>query len=145
MMSEIPANERECLALNVYHEARDQSHAGQMAVAQVVLNRVADQRFPDNICDVVYQQRFTDPPGAPIRLHKCQFSWYCDGKPDEPTDEIAWYTAKNQAAHAYYLYSVGYDLTEGSTHYHAGSVEPNWIPDMIHIMDIDDHKFYRWE
>lgn len=145
MASEIPSTERDCLALNIYHEARNQSHLGQVAVAQVVLNRVDDGRFPNSICNVIHQQRFVDPPGAPIRLNQCQFSWYCDGKSDAPTDEIAWYTAQEHAAHAYYLYDLRYDVTEGSTHYHSSKVEPNWIPDMIHIVDIDDHKFYRWE
>jgi len=145
MASEIPVEQQECLALNIYHEARDQSRIGMVAVGQVVLNRVNDPRFPDTICHVIKQQRFYDPPGAPIQIGKCQFSWYCDGKSDEPTDTIAWHTAKTQAAHAYYMHYLEYDVTEGSTHYHSTSVSPDWSPTKTHIVDIDDHKFYRWD
>jgi len=145
MMSEIPESERECLALNAYHEARDQSRLGMIGVSQVVLNRVEDDRFPNTICDVVQQQRFNDPPNAPIRIGQCQFSWYCDGKSDDPRDEYAYDTAMQTAAHAYYLYDIGYDITEGSTHYHATSVTPSWASSKQHVVDIDDHRFYRWE
>lgn len=145
MMSDIPPPQQECLALNIYHEARDQSKLGMIAVAQVVMNRVEDDRYPNTICDVVQQQRFSDPPGARIQIGKCQFSWYCDGKPDTPTDDNAWYTAKQQAAHAYYLHDVGYDVTEGSTHYHSVAASPNWADTKTHIVDIDDHIFYRWD
>lgn len=70
-----------CLALNVYHEARSESMAGQIQVAHATLARVADKRFPDNICDVVLDSR-TDEFGRPA-LYKCSFSWFCDGKPDD--------------------------------------------------------------
>ena len=141
----VSAEDRTCLAKNIYFEARDQSHIGQMAVAQVVLNRVEDPRFPDNICHVVEQQGFYDPPDAPIRLHGCQFSWFCDGKSDAPTDETAWYTARTQAAYSYHLHRMGYDLTEGSTHYHSVGVQPDWINDMDRKTRIDSHIFYRWD
>ena len=64
-----------CLATNIYFEARGQTIKGQIAVAMVTLNRVADKAFPKTICEVVYQ-------GRPSR-GKCQFSWYCDGKSDK--------------------------------------------------------------
>jgi len=143
--SEIPAQERECLALNIYHESRDQSRIGMIAVGQVVLNRVDDSRFPNTICSVVKQQRFYDPPDAHIQIGKCQFSWYCDGKPDTPKDDIAWYTSQVQAAHAYYMHHLEYDVTEGSTHYHSTSVSPDWSVTKTHVVDIDDHIFYRWD
>ena len=145
MASEIPAQERECLALNIYHEARDQSRIGMVAVGQVVLNRVEDSRFPNTICNVVKQQRFYDPPGAPIQLGQCQFSWYCDGKSDAPIDDISWHTAQIQAAHSYYMHYLEYDVTEGATHYHSTSVSPNWSITKTHTVTIDDHIFYRWD
>ena len=74
-------NERECLAENVYFEARGQGQAGWVAVAQVTLNRVQDTRFPNTICEVV-KQGLTYESGHPIK-NKCQFSWYCDGKSDK--------------------------------------------------------------
>ena len=145
MMSSISTAEIDCLALNAYHEARDQSRIGMVAVTQVVLNRVDDSRYPSTICDVVHQQRFYDPPGAPIRIGECQFSWYCDGKSDEPRDETAWHEAQMNAAHAYYMYDIGYDVTEGSTHYHATSVFPSWRVTKTRVVAIDDHIFYRWD
>ena len=64
-----------CLALNVYHEARDQPFKGQIAVAQVVMNRVHDDRYPDDVCSVVKQgQTYSWKPDFPIR-DRCQFSW----------------------------------------------------------------------
>ena len=72
-----------CMALNIYHEAKNQSMLGQIAVGQVVMNRVEDTRFPDNVCDVVTQAVTYKGTDKPV-LHKCQFSWYCDGQKDEP-------------------------------------------------------------
>ena len=74
-----------CLALNTYHEAKNQSLVGQIATAQVVMNRVADDRYPNTVCEVVKQghtsflKKFNK--NNAIR-HRCQFSWYCDGKSD---------------------------------------------------------------
>ena len=70
-----------CMAANIYHEAKNQPMAGQIAVAQVVMNRVNDSRYPDNVCDVV-KQGLTYKNGKVV-LGKCQFSWYCDGKKDD--------------------------------------------------------------
>ena len=78
-----------CLAMNVYHEAKNQPFEGQVAVAQVVLNRVEDKRFPNTICEVVEQgpvyeswktrnDDTLDPIYWPVK-NRCQFSWYCDG------------------------------------------------------------------
>ena len=79
-----------CLALNVYHEARDQPFIGQVAVAQVVMNRVHDDRYPDDVCEVVMQgPTYSWKPDFPVR-HRCQFSWYCDGKSDKTPDQTAW-------------------------------------------------------
>ena len=82
-----------CLALNVYHEAKNQPFEGQVAVAQVVLNRVKDERFPNTICEVVEQgpvyeswKTRNDPTLEPVywpEKNRCQFSWYCDGKSDK--------------------------------------------------------------
>ena len=72
--------QRECLARNIYFEARNEPFAGQFAVAMVTLNRVHDEQFPNSICEVVYQGLHW-PSGHPKR-DRCQFSWYCDGKVD---------------------------------------------------------------
>ena len=78
------SRQNECLALNIYHEAKGESELGQRAVAYVTLNRAHDPAYPDDICDVVYQA--VKKNGVPVK-NQCQFSWYCDGKDDEPTDE----------------------------------------------------------
>ena len=85
----------ECLAMNMYHEARNQGSAGLLAVSAVVLNRVKDPKFPNTICEVIEQgptreswktRQTADPNDAqfyPVR-NRCQFSWFCDGKSDVP-------------------------------------------------------------
>lgn len=115
-----------CMALNVYHEARNQSLAGQVAVAQVTMNRVLSDKYPDSVCEVVYQ-------------HK-QFSWYWDGKSDEPLEEAAWQRAQMVAAGA--LGGSGHSNLKGALHYHAIYVEPYWSEDMQLVAHIDDHLFY---
>lgn len=144
-LSVISPADQECLALNAYYESRNQSYVGMIAVTQTVLNRVEDTRFPNTICDVVKQGRLSAPLGEPIRIGQCQFSWYCDGLSDTPTDDVAWETAQRKSTHAFYLHSMGYDLTEGSTHYHSTSVYPDWADTLTRIGQVDDHIFYRWE
>lgn len=130
-----------CLAQNVYFEARNQSYNGQLAVAQVVLNRVESDRFPDTICRVIKQGR-TDSRGNMIR-HQCHFSWYCDGLSDMPKNEEAWSQALMVAHEAMYLHESGHDITNGADHYHAKNVNPWWTDDMTYTMQIDDHLFYK--
>ncbi|MBF0307485.1 MAG: cell wall hydrolase, partial [Alphaproteobacteria bacterium] len=77
--------EVECLALNIYFEGRGEPTEGRVAVAQVTLNRVAHPDWPKTVCGVVRQ-------GGPMA--PCQFSWYCDGLPDRPTDRAAWRDAQ---------------------------------------------------
>ena len=137
-----------CLALNVYHEAKNQSMIGQIAVAQVVMNRVKDDRYPNTVCEVVYQgptrPSWKDPSKEfPIK-HKCQFSWYCDGKSDEPKDETGWLKAKDYARIVYHNW-LFFDVTEGATHYHATYVKPAWARTKTRTTRIESHIFYRWE
>jgi len=148
-----------CMALNIYYESRSDNLAGQYAVADVVLNRVHDDRYPNTICEVIYEgpvreswktKQDPDLPESeriynPIR-HLCQFSWYCDGKSDNPSDETGW--AQAQYVAGAILYSDKYrGITEGATHYHATYVKPNWTRDrgMNHIGRIGAHIFYRWD
>ncbi len=122
---------------------------GQVATAQVVMNRVADSRFPNTICEVVKQgphrPSWEDPNKEyPIR-HKCQFSWYCDGKSDEPKkDSKAWRKAQDVAFLVLYD-KIKLDVTEGATHYHATYVRPSWAKTKTKTTRIDKHIFYRWE
>ena len=76
-----------CLALNVYHEAKNQPFIGQVAVAQVIMSRVYDDRYPNTVCEVVKQgYYYTWDNNKPIR-DKCQFSFWCDGKPETIKDK----------------------------------------------------------
>jgi len=142
------AQEIECLALNIYHEARGSSFVDRAAVTDVVLNRVQDTRYPNSVCSVVKQARMSkwhlENTGkrVPVR-HKCQFSWYCDGKSDEPQDNESWQHAKHLAYNMYY-YDQYRGITEGATHYHATYVSPNWANHFQLVGRIGDHVFYRW-
>ncbi len=137
-----------CMAQNIYHEARGDNYAGQLAVADVVLNRVADPRYPDTICGVVKQAKLSkwwldQGKEVPIK-HKCQFSWYCDGKSDEITNETSWHDALSVSYTMIYS-GVYTGITEGATHYHATYVDPYWASSnqMTLIGPIGDHIFYR--
>ena len=128
-----------CLALNIYHETRSQALVEQIAVSQVVLNRVADKRFPNTICGVVKQAITYKNSNKPVP-HKCQFSWYCDGKKDEPKNTKAWHNALQVAKTV--QSTVTLDITEGATHYHATYVNPKWNRDYKRLMQVDNHIFY---
>jgi len=133
-----------CMAVNLYHEAGNQSMIGQMAVGQVVLNRVADKRFPNTICEVVKQAVTYKKSDKPIRW-KCQFTWYCDGKKDEPDfDSRTWRLALDHAS-ILINKTILLDVTEGATHYHATYVRPAWAKTKTKTTRIDRHIFYRWE
>ena len=120
-----------CLSMNVYFEARNQPLAGQVAVAQVTMNRVASPDYPDDVCGVVYQ-------------HK-QFSWYWDGKSDVPREEEAWVRAQMVAGAV--LAGSGHQkfMDVDITHYHAVYVQPYWAPTMQLVAQVGDHKFYNKE
>ena len=137
-----------CLALNTYHEAKNQSLVGQIATAQVVMNRVEDDRFPSTVCEVVKQgptrPSWEDPEKEYPIKHRCQFSWYCDGKDDTPKNEKAWRKAQDVAFIVYYN-KIQLDVTEGATHYHATYVRPSWAKTKKRTTRIEKHIFYRWE
>ena len=132
-----------CLALNTYHEAKNQSMIGQVATAQVVMNRVADSRYPNTVCEVVKQGPKYKGSDVPVR-HKCQFSWFCDGKDDTPKNEKAWRKAQDVAFLVIYD-KIKLDVTEGATHYHATYVRPSWAKTKTRTTRIEKHIFYRWE
>ena len=129
-----------CLALNIYFEARDQPIDGQVAVTQVVINRVNDSRFPDSHCKVIKEGPVRN--GLPI-IGRCQFSWYCDGLRDTPRDQDAYRWAILVATGV--LNRNYEDLVDGSTHYHADHVSPAWSTEETMVVKIGDHLFYRWE
>ena len=137
--------QRECLARNIYFEARNEPFAGQFAVAMVTLNRVHDKQFPNTICDVVYQGLHW-PSGHP-KLNRCQFSWYCDGKNDDVRNKRAYRESDKIAFLAIESYNAiktkGLDITEGARYYHTYAVSPRWSKTFPKVGRIGDHIFYR--
>tara|TARA_R100000084_G_C4514676_1_gene84057 strand:- start:64 stop:492 length:429 start_codon:yes stop_codon:yes gene_type:complete len=132
-----------CMATNIYHEAKNQPMAGQIAVAQVVMNRVKDNRYPDNVCDVV-KQGLTYKNGKVV-LGKCQFSWYCDGKKDDVDKKSEKWRNSLRYASMVITNRITLDVTEGATHYHATYVRPAWARTKTKTVRINRHIFYRWE
>jgi len=132
----------QCLATNIYYETMASSLADAMSVTDVVLNRVEHEKFPDNACDVVHQSYLNDK-GVPL-LNKCQFSWYCDGKADEPQDQTAWNLSINYAV-SMFTSGKWRGLTQGSTHYHADYVNPKWAKEFTKVTRVGAHIFYRQE
>lgn len=122
-----------CLALNIYFEARSEPLDGKLAVGHVVLNRAADKRYPNKICEVIKQ-------GGAKRRHKCQFSWWCDGRSDRPRNQQAWEESQILARLIFWGYSV--DPTDGALWYHADYVRPRWRHKLTQGPMIGRHQFY---
>ena len=141
-------DEMKCMADNMYWESRNQSFRGLIAVGNVVMNRVADPRFPNTICEVVKQgpeiKSWISGKYFPKR-DSCQFSWYCDGKSDEiPEQDKDLYEYVRALAVKVSSNFFG-DLTNGATHYHAYYVRPDWAETKTPTVRVDAHIFYRWE
>lgn len=145
-----------CLALNIYYEARADNLAGKYAVADVVLNRVHDARFPNTVCEVIREgvmleswSTMKDKDLADDervyypKRDRCQFSWYCDGLADIPDQQAAWRDAQI-IAYNIVQYNAFRGLTEGATHYHATYVSPSWSLVYRVIGRVGEHIFYRW-
>ncbi|MGF1502941.1 MAG: cell wall hydrolase [Paracoccaceae bacterium] len=122
-----------CLSEALYFEARGESLLGQIAVAEVILNRADSGDFPDTVCGVVQQNE--------DQMHACQFSYRCDGKSDEPEDPIAFERAGKVAW--VMLRGKPRILTGKATHYHATRVSPDWASDYVRTARIGEHVFYR--
>ena len=128
-----PSDEWRCLTEALYHEARGESLVGQVAVAEVILNRVDSHFYPDSVCEVVAQ-------GA-AKSRSCQFSYKCDGRSDRMTEsrarelmeKIAWVMISGKPR----------ILTGRATFYHTDAVNPRWAARMIRTARIGDHIFYR--
>ncbi len=131
--SNVSAESFRCLAQAVYFEARSEPFEGQVAVAYVILNRVKDRRYPDNICGVVFQNE--------KRRNQCQFSFACDGLSDNPYEKAAWNVARRVAGGT--LKNASSDVTARSTHYHAKYVHPGWAKHLQPTLQVGSHIFYR--
>ena len=141
-----------CLATNVYFEARNQSLKAKVAVALTTLNRMRLSNFPSTICKVVKEGPvYPYKKSLPLR-HKCQFSWYCDGKSDQiqftnPIEKKAWENCFRISENLYLKNSNFLDFTKGATHYHADYVTPRWVSDtnILFLEKFGTHLFYKYK
>jgi spore germination cell wall hydrolase CwlJ-like protein len=120
----------DCLADNIYHEARSEPEKGKVAVALVTLNRVEDPRFPKDICGVVKQKT----------QGMCQFSWFCTAVKSNKGSE-SYQSAKEVAVYVYANYEKLHDITKGALYYHADYVNPGWK--LQKTVTIGRHIFYK--
>jgi spore germination cell wall hydrolase CwlJ-like protein len=126
------ARELDCLTQAVYFEARGETPRGQAAVAQVVMNRVANPSFPKSVCGVVFQGAAT---------HGCQFSFACDGSMRRGREVAAWDRARRIAERA--LSGVRLADIGKATHFHTTDCQPDWGPQMLRVAQVGLHVFYR--
>jgi len=134
----------DCLSRAIYYEARSESQIGQLAVAEVVLNRVSHRLYPNNVCGVVYEGTNRDTGLSWRGTHmSCQFSFSCDGSEvRRPPRGDQWAEAQRIAAHA--MMGLSTPVTGDATHYHANYVNPYWAPRLVHTKTIGTHIFYRF-
>lgn len=126
--------EQLCMAKAIYFEARSETRSGQMAVAEVLKNRVKSKHYPNSICEVVYQ--------GSGRKSGCQFSFTCDGSFTGLPSGKTWDKSLEMAR-----YVMTHDvepITRGATHYHTTAVNPLWSTDLRFTRQIGSHKFYRF-
>lgn len=126
--------EANCLAEAIYYEARSESRSGQVAVAQVIQNRVFSKHFPNSVCAVVYQ--------GSERTTGCQFSFTCDGSMDRTPKGKSWDRSENVAR--YVLTESPRGLVGRSTHYHTTAIDPHWSGSLKKTAQVGSHIFYRF-
>lgn len=130
--------ERECLAQAIYHEARGESEAGQLAVANVIVNRARSGKFPSTLCGVIFQN-------ADKGRYRCQFTFACDGRNDVPGERRAWTRSAALAEEVYVEFATGDTVgaVPGSTlYYHTTAVRPSWAGTYNAVARIGSHIFY---
>lgn len=122
-----------CLAEAIYFEARGEPLSGQMAVAEVILNRVDSPAYPSTICSVTRQ-------GA-TKGRNCQFSFACDGLPEVMKDPLS--RSRSEKLAALMIGGQARSVSGGATHFHATYVRPGWATRMTRTAQIGQHNFYR--
>jgi len=128
----VPDNDLECLTQAIYYEARNESEAGQAAVAEVVLNRSRHRAYPKSVCQVVYQRN----------SRTCQFTFTCDGSIGRRAiNPAAWARAERIAREVYEGRSAS-QLPKNSVNYHANYVRPSWGARLARVRQIGAHIFY---
>lgn len=128
------ARAQHCLSLAIYYEAGNESYAGQLAVAQVVLNRVRHPAWPHSVCGVVFQ--------GSERKTGCQFTFTCDGSLKRVAAGRLWKMSQNVASAA--LNGTVSRQVGLATHYHTDWVAPYWAPKLRKLAQIGTHIFYTW-
>lgn len=123
-----------CLSEALYFEARGESVKGQFAVAEVILNRVESEKYPNTICGVIKQ--------GTGKKYQCQFTYTCDGKKESFNEASAQKNTQKIAA-ALLSGEVPRVLTKGATHYHTKAVRPSWSKQFPRVATIGVHHFYR--
>lgn len=142
----VSQEDKHCLQQNIFWEARNQSTLGQVAVAWVTINRMENSSYPTTICEVVKQGK-KNPDGSMVR-HKCQFSWYCDGKsdkvPENPIAQRAWEDAGIVAEVVLLDWARNNSSpVEDAIMYHADYVNPYWASSYEVVTQVDTHIFYK--
>jgi spore germination cell wall hydrolase CwlJ-like protein len=128
------AKSEKCLTEAIYFEARGEAVRGQIAVAQVVMNRTFSGFYPNTVCGVVYQNKH--------RHMACQFTFACDNNPDVVTEPEMWDRAR-KIAKAMLDGQLWLPEVAKSTHYHAYWVHPSWVNEMKKMYKFGVHTFYR--
>jgi hypothetical protein len=128
------AAQTDCLSQAIYFEARSEAFVGQLAVAEVVLNRVRHSAYPDTVCGVVFE--------GSERRTGCQFSFTCDGSMDRTPRGRSWRRSQLLAEHA--IMGFGREVTRRATHYHTVAVDPRWNSSLVRTRRIGTHIFYRF-
>ena len=126
----------ECLARNVYYEARGEPLAGQYAVAEVTMNRAASGSFPDTVCGVVHEKRWDEIRGRYVGA----FAWTEFYALPEPAGE-AWEAARKVAEDVYFRRAPA--QLDGASHFHASYIRPSWAKQRKPVARIGGHVFYR--
>lgn len=133
-VAKLDGEERNCLAQAIYYEARSEPRVGQLAVADVVLNRMRSPIYPGSICEVVYQ--------GSERKTGCQFSFTCDGAMQARLNKRKWKASQDLAGAV--LAGVRAPVSRNATHYHATYVTPYWAKSLTPTATIGTHKFYKF-
>ena len=128
-----------CLAEALYFEARSESFIAQLAVGNVIYNRVKSSKFPNTFCDVVRQSNKTK--NGKLIKNKCQFSYYCDGKKETVYDVEAYKKAVS-IAHLV-MEGVVIEHIRDALYYHASYVRPYWSKNKKYLSKVGLHKFYK--
>lgn len=135
----VSKREVECLAQNIYFEAKNEPYEGQLAVAQVTVNRVEHPEYPKTVCAVVWQQNRDRHTGRKV----AQFSWTLDGKPDVPKSKTAYEQAYAVAEEVLIYGAQSAIVGTEALFYHANYVRPRWARKMERIAKIGNHIFYQ--